>query len=237
MEDILQKTQKNIMKIDTVSFKLLEEIISNNNKKLLVDLIDNDGIDIFVTDINRNTPLHICAKFHSYSISKIFLKKGMSINGKNSDGDTPLHYAIIMCKANKQKTLESFVKFLIKKGSNVNVRCKEGFSCLHYATKLNYIDIAKFLIKNRADVNIKDETGRRPLHFATSIDMIDLLLDNNAKINIKDDYGETPLCSLCKGKMFPNIVLVSHLLKKGADKNISDQNSYTPEMYANAIFV
>ena len=81
------------------------------------------------------------------------LLSGADVNGRDSLGFTPLHYAA----GNNRLAV---VRFLIEKGADVNAQAYdiEGYrhrSVLHLPARLGYIDVVRELIKAGTDVNLR----------------------------------------------------------------------------------
>ena len=89
------------------------------------------------------------------------LCNGVDVNIKNSDGSTPLHWAIQM-----NKNVE-IIKCLIENGANVSAKNNDGSTLLHEAAMWNdNVEVSRLLVSNGADVNANDEFGITPLDLA-----------------------------------------------------------------------
>lgn len=151
-------------------------------------------------------------------IVEALVKYGATIDIKNGEGRTPLHFAVhdgkFFCKSYSQKKKkkrwiqfnsfnfhycldkEDIFKYLINAGADVNVKDNDGLTSLVYAIIDGRQDFVRFLIHNKADINAKSDTGMTPLHYGVSSDQIEivqLLIDENAEINEKTNFGSTPL--------------------------------------------
>ncbi|GAB2265049.1 hypothetical protein Dimus_000116 [Dionaea muscipula] len=80
---------------------------------------------------------------------------GVSVNAKDSEGRTPLHWAVDRGNLN-------VVELLISKNADVNMKDSEGQTPLHYATVCDRENIAEFLVKHKADATMKDNDGCSP---------------------------------------------------------------------------
>ncbi|KAL4574747.1 hypothetical protein LXL04_021583 [Taraxacum kok-saghyz] len=79
------------------------------------------------------------------------LESGVSINTKDSEGRTPLHWAV-------KRGHMDVVDFLLKNNADVNSRDNEGDTLLHYAAVGESVEIIEMLVKgNGGSVGIKDE--------------------------------------------------------------------------------
>lgn len=146
-----------------------------------------------------------------------YLEKGVSVNAKDKDGATPLHWAA--CSG-----FAEIAELLIDAGADVNATNKEGTSVLpwailnartevaellidagadvdvitggrsmlHWAIAGEQPEIAELLIESGADVNLKSEDGTTPLHWAVisgQDEIVELLIDNGANINTRNTFG------------------------------------------------
>ncbi len=80
--------------------------------------------------------------FYEPEVIKLFLEHGANINGKNKDGETPLH---IMAQ---HRSSYDCLELLIAEGANVDAQDNNGWTPLMAA--LNYLefDVASLLIDN-----------------------------------------------------------------------------------------
>jgi ankyrin repeat protein len=147
------------------------------------------------------------------------IKSGISINGKNKSGQTPLSIAARIGDMNLLKELISHqvdvkssnfplveaiiaqhmdvVKFLVENGMNPKIRIDSSASPLFQASKEGNFDIVKYLLECGSDPNEKDEkTGSTCLIEATKqnyTDCIELLVQFGADMNQVDKSKLSPL--------------------------------------------
>lgn len=140
------------------------------------------------------TPLHIASFSGHIEICDFFLKnKIYSISERDSDGWTPLHYAV-QCDKNL-----SLVKFLVEMwNADINaLNYSFHSSVLYISSQVNKnFEIVEYLCKLGADVNHANKHLWAPLHIASkngNIDVCRVLLCYGADINAKTFNGCTPL--------------------------------------------
>ncbi|GMH19763.1 hypothetical protein Nepgr_021604 [Nepenthes gracilis] len=80
------------------------------------------------------------------------IENGVSVNLKDSEGRTPLHWAVDRGHLNA-------VELLISMNADLNTKDNEGQTPLHYAVVCEREAISEFLVKHNADVNMKDNEG------------------------------------------------------------------------------
>ncbi|PSS32982.1 Acyl-CoA-binding domain-containing protein [Actinidia chinensis var. chinensis] len=83
------------------------------------------------------------------------IESGVQVNLKDSEGRTPLHWAVDRGHLN-------ITEFLVRKNADVNAKDNEGQSALHYAAVCDREAIAEFLVKQNADTDLKDDDGNSP---------------------------------------------------------------------------
>ncbi|NJM21116.1 MAG: hypothetical protein HC836_20885 [Richelia sp. RM2_1_2] len=131
------------------------------------------------------------AVIHSQSIEpavlQLLLDRGVDVNLRNAQGQTPLHV---------HRFQPSLVKLLLNRGAKVNLQDVEGKTPLYDVN----LEVAQLLVAANADLNIQDKLGRTPLHQAVleeqsffGPELVTLFLSKNARFDIKDNQGKTAL--------------------------------------------
>ncbi|PWA95292.1 leucine-rich repeat protein [Artemisia annua] len=80
---------------------------------------------------------------------------GIAVDMKDSEGRTPLHWAVD--RGHMEAT-----ELLLSKNADVNLKDNEGQTPLHYAAVCDRESIAELLVKKNAATNIKDDDGNYP---------------------------------------------------------------------------
>ena len=160
---------------------------------------------------------------HQGDLAKVrsFVEQGISVDSRDSEGRTALHYAAMQGKAD-------VVEFLLSRGADVNAKDKDfGFIPLHHAASGGHKDVVEMLLAKGADVNAKDKYGWTPLDSAVygQKDVAELLIRAGANVNSKYEWGQTPLMWAATEGYTPMAEL---LIAKGADINARENNSRTP---------
>lgn len=83
------------------------------------------------------------------------IESGVPVNVKDSEGRTPLHWAVDRGHLN-------ITELLVSKNADVNAKDNEGQSALHYAAVCEREAIAEFLVQHKADTDLKDDDGNAP---------------------------------------------------------------------------
>jgi len=113
---------------------------------------------------------------------------GISINGIDNDGNSPLHIAIMDGE-------REYSRSLISLGADLNIKNNLQLTPLHLAVYLNDHDAVKDLLFNGANVNLKGNSGYTALHIASEMNYTEtakILLINGAENRVKTNQGLTP---------------------------------------------
>ncbi|KAL1532058.1 Acyl-CoA-binding domain-containing protein 1 [Salvia divinorum] len=83
------------------------------------------------------------------------IESDVPLNVKDSEGRTPLHWAVDRGHLN-------ITELLLNKNADVNAKDGEGQTPLHYAAVCERTAIAELLVKHGADIEVKDDEGNAP---------------------------------------------------------------------------
>ncbi|CAL0327494.1 unnamed protein product [Lupinus luteus] len=83
------------------------------------------------------------------------IEKGVSVNLKDSEGRTPLHWAV-------DRGHLHVTELLVGRDADVNAKDNDGQTPLHYAVTCEREAIAEYLVKHNADTHSKDNDGCSP---------------------------------------------------------------------------
>lgn len=99
--------------------------------------------------------IHECAREGEIDKLHKYIGDGVSVNLQDSEGRTPLHWAVDRGHTN-------IVELLLSKSADVNAKDNEGQTPLHYAAMCDREDVAEILVKQNADRDVKDNEGNSP---------------------------------------------------------------------------
>jgi ankyrin repeat protein len=169
--------------------------------------------------------VHVAAYFGNLKIMDCLIKCGADVNVLDSDGATPLFYAV-----SGDKTLAAI--HLTENGADVNL-CEYGFkgrSPLHAATQYGNLKTMDCLIKAGANVNVQDSDGTTPLFCAVVRDKTEAaihLIENCADVNLCGGgfKGRTPVHAAAE---YGNLKIMVCLIKAETNVNVRDSDGHTP---------
>jgi ankyrin repeat protein len=177
------------------------------------------------------SPLMFAAREGCVECAKILADKGANLNLADPDGITPMVNAII-------NGHYDVAGFLLGKGADPNLADKTGRAALYAA-----VDAHTLPASNRP---VPNESGNE----ISSLDLIKALLAHgaavNAQLKTQQPYrtkvdrgndtmlttGTTPILRAAKAG---DVVLITMLLDKGADPNLSTRNGINPVMAASGL--
>ncbi len=135
--------------------------------KILLDV----NVNVNLTDIDNNTPLHIAIIFENETIAIELIKYTKLLNHQNNKGETVLHLAII-------KNMFNIVKELLKNKIDVNIpEYKNEMTPLYYTLLNNKNNIRNLLLENGIDINYQDKRGKTVLHYLAEEKLYNIIID------------------------------------------------------------
>lgn len=139
----------------------------------------------------KRTALHSAALIGNTKIIELLLQNGFDVDFADSDGETPLFFAIT-------NPFPDSVILLLKNGANPNVQNKDGITPLHFAIKKSNVLAMEYLMKAGADPNKPDKSLNTPMHYIScyskNYKTLDVFYDYWKKLdlNAKNKDGKTP---------------------------------------------
>ena len=122
--------------------------------RLLINLFDCKKL---VNLNNGMTPLHHAVLHNNTNIFYLLVDNGFDLNAIDSQGNTPLHYAV--------KGSLLYTDLLLEFGANPNVSNYKGNTPLHLAVLGRKSKIVDSLLKKSININQQNSDGNTPLHF------------------------------------------------------------------------
>jgi ankyrin repeat protein len=155
------------------------------------------------------------------SVNRMLLIKGIEIESKSKNGNTPLMNAAFNGHVD-------VCKLLLDHGAKIESKDDIGFTPLYCACQEGHLSVISLLIDRGADLEARSNMGNTPLNIAAlrgHFEICKLLLDHGAKIESKCNLGFTPLLSACLGG---HLSVINLLLDRGADAEASTIRGFRP---------
>ena len=186
--------------------------------------------------------MHIAVLTEDIRLINYLYNKGLDVDAKDANLNTPLLYAII------NSASLNIIEYFCKKGASIDVKNAKNESPLLLTIRNGYDEISEYLIDNGANVNITEgvNTTLTLCHYA--IHTFEKSVENFRRIQTKliakgatvdisiNKLGWTPLMHCCTQKESP--MIKDHfeiLIQLGANLNKADINGRTALMLAASV--
>jgi len=159
----------------------------------------------------RDSELTVAIKQGNVALASELLRQQPQINTRETDGTTPLQWAIY----HEQEVL---VKALLQAGADVELDNREGISPLNLAVMTGNMPITRLLLDAGADLNRTLANGETPLMMAArtgDLPTLELLIERGAEIDARENLRGTT--ALMWAAAYRNPPAVQLLLNHGAD--------------------
>uniref|UniRef100_A0A1A7Z446 Nuclear factor of kappa light polypeptide gene enhancer in B-cells inhibitor, epsilon n=1 Tax=Iconisemion striatum TaxID=60296 RepID=A0A1A7Z446_9TELE len=183
-----------------------------------------------VLDIQNNlyqSPLHLATYLNLTDVVSGLMKKGVSLELQDQDGNTALHVA---CQHGQMECAFEMTRDVppSKLAPVAETQNWRGLACLHLAALNRQHGIMELLIKKGTDLNVQEGTsGKTALHLAVELHdvvSVKLLLKRGANVDAVMYNGCTPL-HLAVGRQD---AAIAHLLcQSGADRMLRNMEDET----------
>ena len=181
-----------------------------------VQILQAAGANAMAKDTYGETPLSLAMKQSQAMVSAVLGKNKIL---QNSDGESPLHVAVI-----ENASVEKF-NFLLTQGYQVNKRNKDGNTALLLAVQLNRSELIPVLLSHGADAFISNYVGISPLTLVLTGRTEYLQNFSTALRNTSDAMGDTILHYAAR---LSTADVVRALLNAGHQKDARNLEGQTP---------
>ena len=239
--DALLTTRTGDMR-DIEGQSIIHYLVRNKNKQA-IDFCIKKNIPLSVTDIKGVSPLTLAYSqkdidsvdiaaalilanaepergSHAYFEDAV---KTRNLSMRFSDGQSPLHFAVIAGD-------KAIVQYLIREGASIQAKDISGSTPLHEAVRYGKTEIAVMLLDAGANVNARDSIGKTPLLIImpdkTRRELYDMLLAHKADANAVDSFGDNCLHVATMTKT--DVAVLEALASRGADVNGRNKKGVTP---------
>jgi len=202
-----------------------------NRDDIISFLLDN-GVPVDTPDAHHITPFLDAVAAGQTKCAQLLLRRGADFKACDINMKNCVHMAI------ENEHLETLTMLLEEKFLERNLYSPDVYERvpLHYASMVKDVRIMDTLLSKHTKFTFHDETQQTPLHLAAQYGMfahVEALARRVASgLNERDDQGRTAL---------HNAVINGHrkvcftLLKLGADAGCTDNDGWTPLMWASKL--
>lgn len=129
---------------------------------IITELLLDAGADIntFAPGRGDNSRVLHRALREDIRLVQLLTDRGADVNGRDSNGSSPLHYAVL----DDEKGV--LINLLVDNGADVNARNNSDVTPLHWAASQGSYEVAKHLINRGADRSIRNTDGLTPADIA-----------------------------------------------------------------------
>lgn len=202
--------------------------------------IRNENFEVleYLSNIYKedSTMLHYACAQKNLGIFNHIVGTTKNFEEKDSNGETPLHWAVMK---GGYHILEALLKILKQKQCNIDPKSRYGITPFHLAMIKQDKNIAKLLYDYGADVNDIDNEGNSAVHMLASIGDVKWLKFVVKHYNVncyqKNHKGNTPIMLACLSGRYE---IVEYFVDKIPNLNWKNKNGQTPlhaAVYSNDI--
>ncbi|CAH1790266.1 unnamed protein product [Owenia fusiformis] len=176
---------------------------------------------------DKTSALHIAAGFGIHDNASALLAANADPNKQDSNGQTPLHFAI------KDADFE-MAKLLLSFGANADLTDKNFNAPIHIASKYGHSELANLILSYGANLYLRGYSGATPIHIASSeghIALLNIFYSYKCNFNLKVPcyYGNREQTALHIACEKAHVQVVQQLVENfDADTNILDSHSQSP---------
>ncbi|KAM9788342.1 receptor-interacting serine/threonine-protein kinase 4 [Neosynchiropus ocellatus] len=201
---------------------LLHHAVSLANEEAVKFLLLNNA-NPNLANARGSTPLHLATEKHQKPLVELLLgRRGTSINAKDEDQYTALHWAA-------QNGDDAIARLLLDRGAAINETEGQGRTPAHVACQHGQENVIRVLLSRGADVRIKGKDNWTALHFAAwqgQLGIVKLLIKQaGANVDWQTTDGRTPLHLACHRGQYR---VARILIELGADVHRTSAGLNTP---------
>ncbi|XP_063413104.1 uncharacterized protein LOC134695684 [Mytilus trossulus] len=158
---------------------LLAAIIGNNTD-VVEKLLENDDIDVNLSDSSHVSPLVVACNTGNFPVVCSLVERGAVLDAIDKCGQTALMFA-------SRQGYFDIVQFLCERGAYINAQSRKRWTALMFACKGGHTNIVGYLIERGssvADINVKTQlTTATKQH---SIELFKCLLEKDTVLDLND---------------------------------------------------
>uniref|UniRef100_A0A6P7G6D4 LOW QUALITY PROTEIN: uncharacterized protein LOC114334562 n=1 Tax=Diabrotica virgifera virgifera TaxID=50390 RepID=A0A6P7G6D4_DIAVI len=220
----LKDKEANLSISDKDKRTLVHKAARNGAFEVLRYLVEDCKMDVNVSDVNENLPIHmISMRDYNIDIFKYLKDKGANLSISNKDKRTLIH------EAARNGALD-VLRYLVEDCKmDVNVSDVDGNLPVHMAAQFGCLEILKYLKEKGANISISDKQNHTLVHKAAQSGDLNVLQylveDCKLDVNVSDIDGNLPVHMI--DMRHSNINILNYLKEKGQIVSISNKKKRT----------
>ncbi len=168
------------------------------------------------------SPIHANADRADVKVLQALRKKKVNIEAGDSDGKTPLMYAL------RNPGGEAFALYLLKKGANYRSVDLAGNTVMHYAAYGGNIEGLRMTAGGGVNINGRNHEGITPLHAAavfSGVNVLEEIVGLGGDVHLRDSVG---MGALHYAAAYGDRARLAWILTQAPELNDEAPNGYTP---------
>lgn len=168
------------------------------------------------------SPVHANADQADIKVLQVLRKKKANIEAGDSDGKTPLMYAL------RNPGGEAYALYILKKGANYRSVDNAGNTVMHYAAYGGNIEGLRMTVGGGVNPNVRNHEGITPLHAAavfSSVAVLEEIVSLGGDIQALDSVG---MGALHYAAAYGDRARLAWLYERLPAQNSAARNGYTP---------
>lgn len=173
-------------------------------------------------DLVYVSPIHANAERADLKMLELLRKKRANIDAGDSDGKTPLMYAL------RNPGGEAYALQLLAYGANYRSIDNAGNTAMHYAAYGGNIEGLRMCAGGGIDINVRNHEGITPLHAGVvfcALPVVEEIVGLGGDIHAVDSAG---MGALHYAAAFGDTVRLAWILEQAPEQNTAAANGFTP---------
>ncbi len=211
----------------------LNQVTFQSRYPAVYDVTRAQALSQMMIGIGAAPDLEDAVSLSDEELAASLLADGAPVNGKNFQGDSPLHIAA-------HQGSVGLTKMLLNTGADKDSRGGYDITPLYLAVSGRHAPVVRVLLEAGVDTSCCCSVGKTPLIRALksdgggsdSLEMVETMIELGVDVNEPDDKGASPLhYAIGVGESSRSGLLLNALIAAGANVDGRDPDGITPLMW------